>query len=381
MKVLFVCNNAFTKGNGLCTSVQTTLKNLRAEGIDARLMAAENRDPNGPQPDFPLKHFKFPLFESIIYANGFCYATHERKKMEEAIRWADVIHFEEALSLEVTAMKIARSMGKPCVGTYHLFPENILANLGMGKFKFISWIIQKLWNRNVFNHLLGIQCPTVLTKEVLEKSGCKARLQVMTNGIEVPQERVIVTPPATDPINILCIGRLSNEKAPQVLLKAMQYSKYAHKIQLQFAGKGPKAKKYQRLADSLFSAGIIKYRPQFGFYEKSQLPELSRNAYLYIHNAWCEVEGLSCLEALAMGAVPVIACAPLSATSQFALCPESMYPVMDSRALAQRIDWWIEHPEFRAKMSQRYADSAREYDIKDTTRALISMYDQALLMQ
>lgn len=91
-----------------------------------------------------------------------------------------------------------------------------------------------------------------------------------------------------------------------------------------------------------------------------------------------EVEGLSCLEALREGTVPVITQGDLIGTSVFALCPESLYPVYDSKALAERIDWWIEHPEKRNEMAQRYADSARNYDNDKTIEALISMFHQAL---
>ena len=76
MKVLFVCNNAFTPGNGLSASARNTIRELREHGIDARLMAVRNPDPAGPQPDFPLGHFKFPVFvflclNSEAVENGF----------------------------------------------------------------------------------------------------------------------------------------------------------------------------------------------------------------------------------------------------------------------------------------------------------------------
>jgi glycosyltransferase involved in cell wall biosynthesis len=91
-----------------------------------------------------------------------------------------------------------------------------------------------------------------------------------------------------------------------------------------------------------------------------------------------EVEGLSCLEALREGIVPVIAEGDLIGTSNFTLSPESRYPVYDSRALAERIDWWIEHPEERNRMAQRYADAARKFDNNKTIESLIGMFRQAL---
>ena len=46
MKVLFVCNNAYNRGNGLSTSIRNTIATLRAQGVDARPMAVRNPDPD-----------------------------------------------------------------------------------------------------------------------------------------------------------------------------------------------------------------------------------------------------------------------------------------------------------------------------------------------
>ena len=91
-----------------------------------------------------------------------------------------------------------------------------------------------------------------------------------------------------------------------------------------------------------------------------------------------EVEGLSCLEAIREGAVPLIATGHLAATSQFALDERSLFPEQDAKALAQKIDWWIEHPEERLRMGQVYADSARKYNIEGSIAEIIEMYRNAL---
>lgn len=379
MKVLFVCNNAYNPGNGLSTSVKNTMAALRRHGVDARLMAVRNPDPDGPQPDFPLEHFKFPLLEPIIYANGFCFARNDRKRIDEAVRWADIVHFEEALPLEYTVCKVARKLGKACTATYHLYPHNIAANLGLGRHNLLNGPLMRLWMRIVFDHCSDIQCPTQEVERYLRRFRPRARLHVISNGILLPEEPVraaSVSPEA--PVNILCIGRLAAEKSQETLLEAVRYSRYADRIRLIFGGNGPKGKRYRKIAGRLHAQGVLKIAPVFGFYSHEQIAELVRGSYLYIHCAWVEVEGLSCLEAMREGIVPVIAEGELIGTSAFALCPESLYPVRDSRALAARIDWWIEHPRERDAMAQRYADAARNYGIDRSVEALIAMYRQSL---
>ncbi|MBQ7518616.1 MAG: hypothetical protein IJU13_09360, partial [Bacteroidales bacterium] len=98
---------------------------------------------------------------------------------------------------------------------------------------------------------------------------------------------------------------------------------------------------------------------------------------LYIHCATIEVEGLSALEALQQAVTPIFADGDLTATAQFALDERSVFPAKDPRALAACIDYWLDHPEERAKMGPLYAESTEQYDIHKSIEALIAMFELA----
>ena len=379
MKVLFVCNNAFHPGNGQSVAVRKMIKALREHGVDARLMAIANADPDGPQPDFPLEHWKYPIFEPLLYNNGCAFAKIDKKIIKKAVEWADIVHIQEGMPLEGPVLRMAQKMNKAITSTYHIFAQNFTASLGCSKKSIWNLPLSYLWRRFVYDYTSDVQCPTPVVRDVLQKEGFKSRLHVISNGIDIPAEPVQANPVSPDgTIDLLCIGRLAKEKSQNTLLQAMRYSRYADRIRLNFAGNGPKAKYYKKMAEDLYKEGVLKTPANFGFYSHDQLRELARKCYLYIHCAWVEVEGLSCLEAVQQGTVPVIAQGDLIGTSVFALCPESLYPVYDSKALAERIDWWIEHPEKRNEMAQLYADSANKYDINKSAEALIEMFKQAL---
>ena len=87
---------------------------------------------------------------------------------------------------------------------------------------------------------------------------------------------------------------------------------------------------------------------------------------------------MSCMEAFACGLVPVIADSPRSATPQFALDERSLFPAGDSDALAQRIDWWIEHPEERKDMELRYAEHAKQYALEKSIQQTEEMFRMAI---
>lgn len=378
MKVLIVSNNVYMKGNGVSTAVVALRSRLISQGVDVRIIACENPDKEGPQPDYPLKHYVFPFFEPIIRKNGFRYASIDKHTIKEAVQWADVVHLMEGFPFEATTAKIAKKLGKPCVGTYHIFTENITANLGNGRSTFINKLIDKWWSNSVYNHCKYVQCPTQTVKEHLEANGYTSELRVISNGIDLSQTPSTISEPSTPPYRILCVGRLSNEKDQTTLIKAIRYSKYADKIELVFAGNGPKANKIKSAARKLFEDGVVKHEPTFGFYTLKQLQELAASSWLYVHCAKIEVEGLSCLEAIQQGLVPVIAKGKLTATAQFALDEHSTFPTSDYKALAERIDWWIEHPDHRKQMSRLYAESVQKYSNEVSTRKIIEMYEDAL---
>ena len=378
MKVLIVCNNAHMKGNGVCSAVLALKSRLLAEGVETRILACENPDTNGEQPDYPLPHYSFPIFEPIIKKNGYRYPKLDKNIIEKAVRWADVVHLMEGFPLEIATVKIAQKADKPCVATYHIFTHNITFNLGIKFSTFINKLINKWWSSAVYNHCKYVQCPTQTVKIHLEENDYTAPKKVITNGIE-PTDIVSTSEDyIKKPYKILFIGRLSNEKDPSTLIKAMKYSKYAADIQLYFAGNGPKADEIKKAACKMMKDEILKRQPIFGFYTLSELQQIAASSYLYIHCALVEVEGLSCIEAIQQGAVPIIASSKLSATSQFALDERSLFPATDAKKLAERIDWWIEHPEERRRMGKIYSESAKKYNAKESTLQIIKMYEEAL---
>lgn len=382
MKVLFVVNNFYGKGNGLQSSARRTVQYLKRSGVDVRVLSMRNPDPSpdAPQPEYPLQEFIFPFFQSIIEAQCYAYAKSDKKIIREACQWADVVHLEEAFPLEKITADIARSLGKAVVSTFHLYPENITSSLSMGWWKGLNHAILWWMRSIVFNKCSDIQCPTQNVLERLQRFHFKARLHLIPNGaiLDEPSDSDTLKKPGTDPYILLCIGRLAVEKDQPTLLRAMKYSKYRDRIQLNFAGKGPEEDKIRRMADKYVRKGILKYPPVFGFHTLDELRSLARESYLYIHCAPIEVEGLSCIEAIREGTVPVIAQAPLSATSQFALDERSLFPAKNPEALAQKIDWWIEHPVEREEMSPKYIESVEKYDINKSIESLVEMYRLAM---
>ena len=87
------------------------------------------------------------------------------------------------------------------------------------------------------------------------------------------------------------------------------------------------------------------------------------------------------MEAFACGLVPVIADSPRSATPQFALDGRSLFPAGDAAALAEKIDWWFEHPEEREEMGKRYGEHAGRYTLDRSIEQAEEMFRTAIQEQ
>ena len=300
------------------------------------------------------------------------------------MRWADVVHLEETFFLHHAAMNWAKKLGKPITGTYHVHPENIVYNcLGRRAGFLTCQILFRYWCRVFYDNFEYLQCPTDNVRERLERHHVKARCFTLSNGV-IPDTCIRpLTPPdnyldENRPLDLIYIGRTAVEKDQPTLYNAIRMSKYAKRIRLHIAGRGPKLEEYTKMANQLYEEGTVLYQPIIGFYNRAQLRELAAKADLAVHCAYVEVEGMSITEALQQAVVPVIATSRYSGTATYALDDRSKFPSGDAKALAERIDYWFDHPQKRWAMGFRYADSMKKYEIANCVQTLIEMFQKAI---
>ena len=245
MKILFVLNNFFITGNGLAASARRTVEYLRKAGHEVRIMSGPNHKDPSVKPDYPLEDYKFPIVQPIIRAQGYFFAQSNLPLMEEAARWADVIHLEEPFVIEDRMIKICERLGKPVTGTYHLHPENITNSLGpLVHWKRLNRKILTAWRDLTFNHCDYVQCPTENVLDRLRRYHIDSQMELISNGV-VPDQCIREENPPEDyedpnrPLKVVYIGRLSKEKDQPTLLEAMRHSQYAKESSCILPDRGP----------------------------------------------------------------------------------------------------------------------------------------------
>lgn len=373
LKLLIVMNDYDSKTNGMAISTQRFVHELRSAGVTVRIMAAGTDAANQSDVDYPLPVWKIPVLDGIIRREGFTFAKTDRKRIKAAVEWADIVHVEDPFPLCSAAVQIAHERKKPVVGTWHLYPENMTMSAHLDRIKPLNTFFFYQFRSMVYDRCDRIVCPSGKVKSRLKKSGCTVPMSVISNGIDAS---FIGRPDSSDPhpFTVVTIGRLSPEKDQITLIRALGKSGHQKDMRLIIAGKGPLEKKLKKEASalSMIQKPLIRYFPQ------KQLRALLKQADLYVHCAVVEVEGMSAMEAFASGAVPVIARAPLSATDEYAIQKEMIFPCGNSDVLAARIDYWFEHPQERISASKKMQKKAEALTVKKSAEKLLELYNEVL---
>ncbi len=371
MKILFVIDTYQTNNNGTSISAQRYAAQLRERGHEVRILCADEH-PAADKYILEEKHYR--VFEPLIHKHGFRFAQPDEHVIRKAVKWADIVHCFMPFGLTAAAKKMADELGKPSTAAFHIQPENMTSSVGLGKVDWVNNMFYANFRSYIYKNFTHIHVPSQFMANEIIKRGYDAKIHPISNGIQ-PEFKYTKAPKSPEyegKILITMVGRLSQEKRQDVIINAVPYSKYADKIQLVFAGRGPEYDKYVELGKNLTN------QPQFVYLNKPELINLLAQTDIYVHASDMESEAISCIEAFATGLVPIIANSTVSATPQFALDGRSLFLPGNPQDLARAIDYWIEHPQEKARMEEEYAEFAKNYSLEKSVAEFEEMLNQQM---
>ena len=265
------------------------------------------RHPSIPLPTYKDAHITFPktlsMYKSLKNFNP------------------DVIHFHTPGTVGLLGILLAKVLKKPLIGTYHTFfsetlmyasPKELLKLLniklpdfhaskkeGENSFakEFTSRVVNKIYNQSDL-----IIAPSLPVKEILKKQGIKKNIEVLPSGIDTTtffpnrnkkKEKII-----------LHVGRIGYEKNIDVVIKVFKrVLKEIPDAKLIIAGDGPALPDLRKLSSEIKITQNIEF---MGMLDRKNLPQLYRNASVFITASTMETLGLVVLEAMASG-LPIVA--------------------------------------------------------------------------
>lgn len=358
MTLTVVCDVLGRENNGTSIAAMNLIRSMRAKGHTVRVVCPDVSR-RGERDYYVVPSLGLGPLNAYLAKNGVLIARPARRVLEEALEGADAVHLITPFLLSSQAAKLARGMGLPLTAGFHCQAENFTSHIFLMNSGAVNKLVYRAFDKNVYRYVDCIHYPSAFIRGVFEsETGHSAPNRVISNGVG----RVFVPAPAEKPKElrgrfvILFTGRYSKEKSHRVLIEAAGLSRHSDEIQLVFAGCGPMEEKLKKLSEGL------KNPPVFRFFERSEMVRVLNYSDLYVHPAEIEIEAIACLEAISCGLVPVISDSPRSATRFFARDEKNLFRCSDPEDLANKIDWWIEHPEERKRAGEEYRGYAAQFD-------------------
>ena len=370
MIITVVCDVLGEENNGTTIAAMNLIRHLKNNGHTVRILCGDQHKKG--EPDYYIvPNLSFgKLLNRYVEKVGVTLAKPEKTVIRKALKGADHVHIMVPLPLGIAACKVARELNISMTAGFHMQAENFTTHLKMNKLQPLNKYVYKFIWKHLYRHVQGIHYPTHFIRNVFEKNIKKETPgYVISNGVHDYVERRETPKPDefNDKIVILTTGRYAREKAQDILLKAVAKSKYKNKIQLILGGQGPKEKEYRKLAKKLPVAPIFK------FYSRTAIIDVLNFCDIYAHPAEVELEGISCIEAIACGKMTIVSNSKLSATKEFAVDEKCIFKNRNASSLAKVIDYWIEHEEERKEYEQKYLESAKVFNQDECMKRMEKM--------
>lgn len=371
MKILLVIDDYISSNNGTTISCKRFAGELRRQGHEVKVLGTSLPD----EPDmFRLEEYHLPIVDGLVRANDFHFSKVDMAVIRKAVAWADVVHCMMPFMLTYRTEQVVREMHKPATAAFHIQPENLLSAVRLGKWTLVNSALYAMWRKGIYDKFAFIHCPSEFMRQEMLDHRYKGDIRAISNGISdafcLQEKRK--TKKTEGKIVVTMVGRLAREKRQDVIIRAVRKSKYADRIQIVFAGKGPLEGFYKRLGRRL------KNPPMFVYLNQSDLIDLLAETDVYVHASDMESEAISCIEAFATGLVPVISDSRKSATLQFAIDSRSLFKAGSPKDLAQKIDYWLDHPEEKKRMEAAYAKQGLDYTLEASVRKCVQMFEDAI---
>lgn len=372
MIITLITDQFFQNGNGTSVSAQNLYKGLTEQGHTVRVVSVDD----GSHTDYPLKERSFGAgIDKVIHSQGMQLAQPDDEIILSAIKDADIVHIYTPFKLGQRAVSLCQEHNIPYTVAFHFVPENITATIGMKNFDLVNNVMWNCWHNKIYANVSHIHCPSLMIANQLKKHKFNSKLHVISNGFSENYNYLENEKPEIfkDKFIIVATGRFSREKRFDLLIKAAKKSKHSNKILLIFGGKGPLFNKFVNMSKKLPNTPVF-----LGKYNQRQQLSFLSFADLYVHTADIEVEGMTCLEACACGCVPLVSDSPRSATPQFTKHEKSLFAHGNYKDLADKIDWWIEHPDELRAQKKIVASHAQNFKLENSIDAYIKMFEEAI---
>ena len=387
MKVAYLFDNFYPQVNGVVTSSINTFNEMKRQGHE--VIAFAPRPKRADMKKYPSDYFPENLYwinaiPAYFYPD-FYFSNPFSHKVYKIIRdfKPDLIHFQGPMSFGYMAIRIARKLGVPVIGTFHTFfdePEYFRV-IGCEKVKLFQ-IWGWAYTNAFFDRCDAVVSPGIQTASILKEKNSHGNITIVSNAVEVKKYQNFTFTGQTffneDPNKdyIIYTGRVSEEKCLEVLLDAMSLVvKQRPNTVLVVVGGGPSRQKLIKkaskmgIADNVIFTGMI---PNKNLLESGLLSRMK----LFVTPSTSENQPMTIIEAIAFG-LPIVG---VNAKGVPELIEDNGIIVEPNKPplLADAILKILTDPALHKQYSERSIALSENYDIANTTKKMLELYNKTI---
>lgn len=381
MRIAFFTDTFLPNIDGVVCSLLAFRKELRARGHEVFVFAsgskkarALNRDPRV----FYFRSLAFPPYPQYKLAlNPF-----RAKKIARA-RGVELVHCHGVASMGVAAVKTARDLRLPLVGSFHTMIP--LATMYVSRKRFIQRVAEKIaWRalRAFYKPFDAVTTPSHAAKRVLEEHGVE-KVFVVPNPIDLKRFNPAVSGEGIrkkflrdGEKLVLSASRIGFEKQIDLIIRAAEIVLREEPARFIVTGDGPARKQCEELARGL---GLAENFVFTGFVPSAVLPRLYAASDCFVTASRFETQGIALLEAMACG-VPCVGARALAV-------PEAvrdgfngfLFKPGDEEDCARKILRVLQAPPREARrLSKNARATAFKYSADECVGELLEVYEKVL---
>lgn len=122
VKIAFV-TDAYNHGRGGDVATIRMAEGLKKRRHEITVVAATSVETEN---FFQVKGFYPPRTKEAFSKGDYIWGVPDKKVLRKAFADVDIIQIQHPFPLGYGAVKVAKSMGKPVIGAFHVQPQNIL---------------------------------------------------------------------------------------------------------------------------------------------------------------------------------------------------------------------------------------------------------------
>lgn len=253
------------------------------------------------------------------------------------------------------------------VGTFHIFPANILVSIG-------SLFLRFIYGRGLrrFDEIVSVSSAAAgFAKQIFGISS-----SVIPNVVELQRFRGARAAMSSHP-NIVFLGRLVERKGCRLLIEAfaLLHSKRPD-VRLTILGDGPHRQQLEELATELGLNNCIVFK---GFIDEKDKPSYLASADIACFPATGgESFGIVLIEAMAAGAGVVLGGDNPGYHSVLGAREELLVDSRDSKVFAARLEQLLEDKKMAAELHDWQQNQVLGYDICKVGPQIVNLYGRAI---